>query len=175
MNRASYFTHDGYETDASHALDNRGILRDGYRMVTPLMMRDSNFTRGVRIVDGSGHSGLALRRPGYRIRTNDAGRRDVEESRFRADRVACNQWRCADGQRVCSDCNGDGIDDNSSHCETCGGDGVVEATRERSSGKGFGGGNEGHRGEDSRSVMRDQVYREYDHALSTAWQSGRTG
>ena len=52
--------------------------------------------------------------------------------------------------------------------------GVVEATGERSTGKGFGSSNEGHRSEDNRSVTRDQAYRDYDQALSSAWQNGRT-
>jgi hypothetical protein len=173
MNRAKYFDSRGHEVDESTALRN-GVLRDSYRVTVPTMFRDS--TRGARFVDGSGKplDLTAGNRPGYRISTDDAGRRHIEESRFRADRAACNQWRCGDGQRVCPDCDGDGEDDDGV-CETCGGDGVVESTRKRSTGKGFGSGNEGHRSEDIRSVTRGQAYRDYDQALSSAWQNGRTG
>jgi hypothetical protein len=172
MIRARYFTHDGHETDASHALDDRGILRSGFVMRT--MMRDSNTTRGARFVDGNGNSGLVLHKPGYRIPTNDSRRSIVEDSYAAYEREITHRYKCGDQEKVCPDCGGDGADEDGDTCQTCNGSGTVSA-RERSTGEGFGSGNEGHRGEDSRSVTRDQAYRDYDQALSSAWQNGRTG
>jgi RecJ-like exonuclease len=83
-----------------------------------------------------------------------------------------NAYRVGDGEAQCPDCDGDGEDDHGETCATCHGRGTVSA-RERSTGEGFG--NEGHRSEDSRSVTRDQAYRDYDQALSSAWQNGRKG
>jgi DNA polymerase IV len=122
-----------------------------------------------RITDGTDNP-LGLHRPGFRIPVvND--RRAVRDAYAKYETGLVNAYRVSDGEAQCPDCDGSGEDDDGETCATCHGRGTVSAS-ERSS---FGSGNEGHRSEDSRSVTRDQAYRDYDQALSSAWQNGRTG
>jgi hypothetical protein len=168
--RAKYFDSRGRETPEHDALD-RGILRNGFTLRVSTMMRDAALPgtrQDNRITDGRTTDPMALHRPGFRIPVvND--RRAVRDAYAKYETALVNAYRIGDG-KTCPDCGGDGEDGEI--CATCHGRGTVSA-RERSTGKGFG--NEGHRSEDSRSVTRDQAYKDYDLALSSAWQKGRTG
>jgi hypothetical protein len=168
MSKARYFDSGGREITEHDALDSNGVLRSGFSLRVPTMMRDS-----VRplITDGRTDDPMALHRPGFRIPViND--RRAVRDAyaRYEADLIRAH--RLVD-KRTCLDCD-NGVDDDGNQCETCNGSGTVSAS-ERGTGEGFGSGNEGYRSEDSRSVTREQAYRDYDQALSSAWQNGRTG
>jgi hypothetical protein len=174
MSNARYYQ-DGLEIDAARALDDRGILRSGCTMRIPMTMRDAapSGTTANRITDGHSTEPFALSRPGYRIPiVHD--RRATRDAYAKYQTGLVNAYRLHDGETQCPDCDGDGEDDDGETCATCHGRGAVSA-RERSTGEGFGSGNDGHRSEDSRSVTRDQAYRDYDQALSSAWQNGRTG
>ena len=174
--RVKYFDHQGNETDATHALDRDGTtLRSGFSVRIPTQFRDAAAAKPKPLItDGNGNSGPALRKPGYRIPTSDSRRSIVENSYVAYEREITHRYKCGDQEKVCPDCDGDGADEDGDTCETCNGSGTVSA-RERSTGEGFASGNEGHRSEDGRSVTRDQAYRDYDQALSSAWQNGRTG
>jgi hypothetical protein len=156
--------------------DERGILRDGGRARVSMTMMDSlsALQRSVannRITDGRSDDPMALHRPGFRIPVvND--RREVVDAYQHYETSLVNAYRVSDGEAQCPDCDGSGEDDDGEICATCHGRGTMSA-RERSTGEGFG--NEGHRSEDSRSVTRDQAYKDYDLALSSAWKNGRTG
>jgi hypothetical protein len=170
--RARYFDSGGREINEHEALDSSGVLRSGFSLRVPTMMRDAALsgTRN-RITDGRSEDPMALHRPGFRIPVvND--RRAVRDAYAKYETSLVNAYRIGDGEAQCPDCDGSGEDDDGEICATCHGRGTVSA-RERSTGEGFG--NEGHRSEDSRSVTRDQAYKDYDLALSSAWQNGRTG
>ena len=176
--RAKYFDSGGREIAEHDALDSSGVLRSGFSLRVPTMLRDAALsgTRQVvgnnRITDGTDNP-LGLHRPGFRIPVvND--RRAVRDAYQSYETSLVNAYRVSDGEAQCPDCDGGGEDDDGDTCATCHGRGSVSAS-ERSTGDGFGSGNEGHRSEDSRSVTRDQAYRDYDQALSSAWQNGRTG
>lgn len=176
MSRARFFDRTGKEVSASDALHRDGsTLRDGFTARIATQFRDASASRHRPLItDGSGNSGLALHKPGYRIPTNDSRRSIIEDSYAAYEREITHRYKCGDEEKVCPDCGGDGGDEAGDTCETCNGSGTVSA-RERSTGEGFSSGNEGHRSEDSRSVTRDQACRDYDQALSSAWQNGRTG
>jgi hypothetical protein len=170
MNRSRYFDSSGNEIDAALALDGHGALRNGCSMRVPTTMRDAARQALPLITDGRSDDPMALHRPGFRVPVvND--RRKVVDAYAKYETGLVNAYRVSDGEAQCPDCDGDGEDNDGETCATCHGRGAVSA-RERSS---FGSGNEGHRSEDSRSVTRDQAYKDYDQALSSAWQNGRTG
>jgi hypothetical protein len=171
MSKTRYFDSSGSEIDAAHALDCHGALRNGCSMRVPTTMRDAARQALPRITDGRTDDPMALHRPGFRIPVvND--RRAVRDAYAKYETGLVNAYRVSDGEAQCPDCDGSGEDDDGETCATCHGRGTVSA-RERSTGEGFG--NEGHRSEDSRSVTRDQAYKDYDLALSSAWKNGRTG
>jgi hypothetical protein len=160
------------------AFDEDGILKDGRTVRVSMRMRDQMrardadksqdakpaFTDGHNLVDPA--AGL---RPGYRMPVVQ-GRSHVHDAYAKADCRARNQYKVRDGATQCPDCDGEGYIDGA-ECETCYGSGVVSDAKAKT----FCSGNEGRRNEDSRSVTRDQAYRDYDQALSSAWQNGRTG
>jgi hypothetical protein len=178
MSKPKYYR-DGIEIDAARALDHRGILRSGCTMRIPMTMRDalSPLQRSVadttahraRVTDGTDNP-FGLHKPGFRIRTGDTSRQVVADAYAKADRQMSNAFKVRDGQIQCPDCDGEG-DIDGDECETCHGSGVVSDGKSKK----FDSGNEGRRNEDSRSVTRDQAYADYDQALSSAWQNGRTG
>jgi hypothetical protein len=154
------------------AFDKNGVLKDGKSLRVPLTMRDSAARGNNRITDGRTDDPTALNRPGFRVPVvND--RRSVNGAYAKYETGLVNAYRVGDG-KTCPDCGGDGEDDDGKPCAKCHGRGAVSAS-ERGTGKVLGSGNEGHRSEDSRSVTRDQAYRDYDLALSSAWKNGRTG
>jgi hypothetical protein len=169
-----YFDSGGSEIDAARALDHNGALRNGFSMRIPTTLRDS--AAKPLITDGRTNDPTALHRPGFRIPVVNDRRKVVDAyAKYETGLVTAyrvNAYRVGDEEAQCPDCDGSGEDEDGDTCETCNGSGTVSAS-ERSTGKGFG--NEGHRSEDSRSVTRDQAYKDYDQALSSAWKNGRTG
>jgi hypothetical protein len=167
MNKTRYFDSSGSEITERHALDRHGILKDGCTMRVSMQMRDA----ATKITDGRSDDPMALHRPGFPIPVvND--RRKVVDAYAKYETSLVNAYRVSDGEAQCPDCDGSGEDDHGETCATCHGRGAVSAS-ELGTGKGFG--NEGHRSEDSQSVTRDQAYRDYDLALSSAWKNGSTG
>ena len=66
-------TYQRHDLDDKDAYDENGSLKDGHALVVPLRMMDAmqkdvheHFSRA-KVTDGAGNTGLALRRPGYRI------------------------------------------------------------------------------------------------------------
>ena len=176
MRKARYFDSGGREIAEHDALDSSEVLRSGFSLRVPTMLRDAALsgTRQAnnRITDGTDNS-LGLHKPGFRVPVvND--RRAVRDAYAKYETGLVNAFRVGDGEKQCPDCDGDGKDDDGETCATCHG-WRTESARERSTGKGFGSGNEGYRSEDNRSVTRDQAYKDYDLALSSAWKNGRTG
>ena len=166
-----YFDSGGREIEADAAYDRHGTLRNGCTVRVPSTLRDSQQAKP-QITDGRTDDPMALHRPGFRVPVvND--RRAVRDAYAKYETRLVNAYRVGDG-KTCPDCGGYGEDDDGEPCATCHGRGTVSAS-ERGTGKGFGNGNEGQRSDGSRSVTRDQAYRDYDQALSSAWQNGRTG
>ena len=99
------------------------------------------------ITDGYGDSGLALQRPGYRLRTDDGARQRLADAYDRAERVQNYSYKLHDGESHCPDCTGLGEDDDGFPCETCHGSGVMPAVEDdkgkdkRGTPKRFGSGN----------------------------------
>jgi hypothetical protein len=158
----------------------RGVMRNvnGELQCVPLRKSDAKPV----ITDGYGHVGEALQRPGFRLSTDASvisRQKLVADSRLRAERQACNRFKVNDGEELCPSCGGEGYDEDGNECKTCHGEGVmpdVEDKRERSTGKGFGSGNEGgYNGDSSDAVtrqrQRDQAYLIYDRELAAAWRN----
>ena len=100
------------------------------------------------ITDGYGDSGLALQRPGYRLRTDsDGARQRLADAYDRAERVQNHSYKLHDGESLCPDCSGLGEDADGFPCETCHGSGVMPAVEDdkgkdkRGTPKHFGSGN----------------------------------
>jgi hypothetical protein len=152
----------GREVDEHFACD-RGVLRSGFSMRIPTMFRDA---AKPLITDGHGDGGLALRRPGFRIPVNDDRRQVVADAYTRADKRASHQWKCADREALCSDCDGEGVDDEGNQCTTCGGDGVVpDDYVDRSIT------NEGPDNTKDHKARMERLYATHDAELSNAWRS----
>lgn len=186
--RARYFDSGGREISEHDALDGN-VLRSGISLRVPMWMADaarrqpgdacvteyghegrlrqnSGQLTCVQITDGRSNDPMALHRPGFRIPTvND--RRAVHDAYTKADKQAGNRWKCQDNETLCSDCDGEGYDEDGNECKTCHGEGVVKDK------SGFGSTNEGgYKGgsSDGRTVDRDQAYRDYDADLANAWR-----
>ena len=159
----------------SDEFDENNILRDGKSVRVSMQARDAAMSRHRgRVTDGRSNDPMSLHRPGFRVPVvND--RRAVRDAYSQYETGLVNAYRVGDGTQ-CPTCFGSGKI-NGEDCDDCDSSGVMPERKSTSKGggKGFGGGNEGHRSEDSRSVTRDQAYRDYDQALSSAWQNGRTG
>ena len=152
MSKKRYYDRRGGEVTERHALDRNGILKNGCTMRVPTTMRDAAL-----ITDGHGDGGLSLRRPGYRIATNDDRRQAVADAYAKADKRASQQWKCHDKETLCDDCDGEGYDEDGTVCDTCGGSGVVE--------------NEGQSSDRRTVTTKDQAYQDYDRDLANAWRS----
>ena len=170
MKKANYFDKYGTVVSDDDAFDRHGALRNGFAMCVPTTMRDANTARVTnRITDGRTTDPMALNRPGFRVPVvND--RRSVVDAYRRYETQISNRYKVHDGETQCWKCFGSG-EVNGAECETCHGSGVVSDAKA----KNFCSGNESRRNEDSRSVTLDQAYRDYDLALSSACQNGRTG
>jgi len=169
--RARYFDSSGRQIAEHDALDRNGILRSGFAIRVPMQMRDASRQDAKPVVvDGHGNGGLALRRPGYRIATNDTRRALVADAYAQADRQAGNSWKMRDGDQLCPDCDGEGYDEDGTVCDGCGGDGLLPEQERARASSNFGSGNEGG-SSDASTMLRDQAYQSYDNDLANAWRS----
>jgi hypothetical protein len=83
----------GRDADEDEALDENGILRDGYSLLVPMTMHDS-VQRAVAqsLHDGHGNRDVVGHRPGFIMDANDA-RAAVEEAYRLRDEADANAWR----------------------------------------------------------------------------------
>jgi hypothetical protein len=123
MSKARYFDAGGREINERDAVDCNGVLRSGFSLRVPTMMRDAALsgTRQVvgnnRITDGTDNP-LGLHKPGFRIPVvND--RRAVRDAYAKYETSLVNAYRVNDGETQCPDCDGEGKDDDGDVCETC--------------------------------------------------------
>ena len=163
--RAKFFDRHGTEVSADDAFDHQGALRDGCTMRVPTTMRDA--IPKPLITDGYGNSGLALQRPGFRLRT-DATRQQVVADSYAAYERSLVTAYLGDVEKQCTECFGEGKDEDGKTCSTCGGDGVEADERERDRRpSNYGSGNEpARRNYYHRSVSLDQLRR--DHQTNMA-------
>jgi hypothetical protein len=184
------YSDDDTEDDA---FDSRGVLRDGRTTRVSMQTRDasrrkareSDMLRDVnvnnrarvttRIVDGNGNGGLALNRPGYRINTGDSSARQKSlADAYAADSAyQRNRYKCADGERLCGKCHGEGFI-NGEQCPACYGSGVVDDgddndfdDRKRNQPR-----NDGsviHQTTDHATMM-NRLYSQLDSELQDAWR-----
>ena len=146
----------------------------------PTQFRDAASSKH-RITDAYGNSGLALQKPGFRLRTGDT-RQKVADAYDRAERVQMNSYKLHDGEYLCPDCTGLGEDDDGYPCETCNGSGVMPAVEDdkgkdkRGTPKHFGSGNHStdrrmldQMTHDHRANMA-RLYSQLDFELSQQWR-----
>jgi hypothetical protein len=83
------YRRNGREAGAAEALDEDGILRDGFSVMVPMTMRDA-LPQHARVTDANGGT-AGLHRPGYRIAdaNDDARQRAYDEYRRRI----CDAWK----------------------------------------------------------------------------------
>jgi hypothetical protein len=175
-----------YDDDDRNPFDRNGLLKNGrsFRVRTTMMdamPRDlREHSRRPLITDDAGRGGLALNRPGFRVMLDDAAGAHAKEVAYRrADAEMVEAWRNlptdAANSRVCPECDGSGLDENSEDdCPFCGGTGVVDDDYESKADDVA-----SRRGNDSRSVnqiVRDhqanmaRIYADHDCKLSESWR-----
>jgi len=167
------------------AFDENGVLKDGRSVRVSLhdaaMSRSGTQrqqTSTNRITDGrSPNDPTALHRPGFRVNTGDSdssSRQKIRDEYEKADIQARNRWKVGDLQTQCSECFGEGVDEDGDECPTCNGEGVmpdVEDKRERSGKSNFGSGNGTGRSDDDPDPASDRRtvdQRMKDHRERTA-------
>jgi hypothetical protein len=117
------------------------------------------FTDGYNFVDPA-----AGMKPGWRMPVVQ-DRRAVHDAYAASDAYQRNRYKCSDGDTLCDDCDGDGVDQDGNVCDTCCGTGIMPDSN------GNGNGGDPDPTSDSRSV-KDQAYSTYDAELSNAWRKG---
>ena len=89
------YRRNGRDVDEAEALDERGILRDGYSVTTPMIMRDATpLQRAIaqseaRLHDG--HGNAPGHRPGFVMRDTFFDERDKARAEYEAE--LCSAWR----------------------------------------------------------------------------------
>jgi hypothetical protein len=96
------YRRNGREAGAAEALDEDGILRDGFSVTVPMAMRDGltplqrsvalNGLHDARVTDADGTT-AGLHRPGYRIVDAKDARAAVERAHDEYRRELTNAWR----------------------------------------------------------------------------------
>jgi hypothetical protein len=111
------YKRNGRDVGAAEALDDDGILRDGFSVTVPLTMRDSMTPlqgsiaqSTARLHDGHGNRDMVGHRPGFIMDAHDA--RDAVKEAYRLrDEADANAWRAggAEGREgaVCTVRNGE--------------------------------------------------------------------
>ena len=84
------YKRNGREVGADEALDEDGILRDGFSVMVPMTMRDGSLTplqrsiaQNARLHDGHGNYAVVGHRPGY-VFSTDASLNDAKERAYAA-------------------------------------------------------------------------------------------
>jgi hypothetical protein len=94
------YQRNGRLVDASEALDEDGILRDGYTITVPMMLRDaltplqrSVAEHSLELHDGSGSRDAVFHRPGFIVADNAAMRDAKQEAYDEYKRDLTSAWR----------------------------------------------------------------------------------
>jgi hypothetical protein len=84
------YRRNGREAGAAEALDEDGILRDGFSVMVPMTMRDGSLTplqrsiaQNARLHNGHGNYAVVGHRPGY-VFSTDASLNDAKERAYAA-------------------------------------------------------------------------------------------
>lgn len=113
-------------------------------------------------------------RPGFRIPISDsgnAGRARVADAYDRYETRLINNYKLKDGDVICNNCDGTGVDDDGGECPFCNGTGTVEAGYENDPDEAAANTETHHEGLDHRRADARTVqdaYATYDAELANA-------